>query len=215
MSRLKNFCAVMIGAPGSGKGTISGRLVKQFQFSYIASGDILRNNIKDQTELGRNAQKYINGGQLVPDNLMIDCILESLKKCGDRWLLDGFPRTVNQAEKLWTVHKLDAVVHLDVPFDVIIDRIKGRWVHIPSGRVYNIGFNEPKVPFKDDVTGEDLVQRDDDKPEAVRARLEVYANCTKPVLEFYKSKRILSEFKGRTSDEIWPNVKRFFDGKIV
>lgn len=118
---------------------------------------------------------------------------------------------MGQADALWKVQPVDVVVNLVVPFEVIIDRVKNRWVHLPSGRVYNIGFNTPKVEGKDDETGEDLVQRPDDKPEAVRKRLEIYESVTRPVIEFYKAKGILKEFEGRTSDEIWPKVTAYLD----
>lgn len=113
---------------------------------------------------------------------------------------------MTQADALGKVQPIDLVVNLNVPFDVIVDRVKGRWVHVPSGRVYNLEFNAPKVPGKDDVTGEDLIQRDDDKPEVVRKRLEEYEKMTMPVIDFYKKIGILQEFKGKTSDEIWPHV---------
>lgn len=209
------FRAVIIGAPASGKGTVSGRIVKNFNLKHISSGDILRQNIEDKTTLGSEAKKYIESGQLVPDSFMIDCILDRLKNLNsNNWLLDGFPRTNVQAQKLWDVQPVDAVLHLIVPFDVIIERVQGRWIHLPSGRVYNIGFNEPKVAGKDDETGELLVQRPDDKPEAVLKRLEIYDSITKPVLEFYEAKNIVTAFTGKTTDEIWPKVKEFLDKKI-
>ncbi|KAK9889112.1 hypothetical protein WA026_004383 [Henosepilachna vigintioctopunctata] len=139
---------------------------------------------------------------------MVKFIANELKQIrSSTWLLDGFPRTIGQAKALWEVQKLDVVLNLVVPFDVIIDRVKGRWVHLPSGRVYNNNFNAPVVPGKDDVTGEDLVQREDDNPTVVLKRLEQYEKLTRPVVEFYKDKGILNEFEGRTSDEIWPKVK--------
>ncbi|KAJ8960538.1 hypothetical protein NQ318_013826 [Aromia moschata] len=131
--------------------------------------------------IGIEAQKYIKEGKLVPDDVMIKFISSELKKVQNpAWLLDGFPRTVAQAKALWDIEKLDLVINLDVPFQIIIDRVKGRWVHLPSGRVYNVGFNAPKVPGKDDVTGEPLVQRDDDKPEVVLKRLEQYEKNDTP-----------------------------------
>nr|AEE61758.1 unknown [Dendroctonus ponderosae] len=137
---------------------------------------------------------------------MIKFISEELNKIRPVWLLDGFPRTVAQAKALWEIYRLDVALNLVVPFPVIIDRVKGRWVHLPSGRVYNEGFNSPKVPGKDDVTGEPLIQREDDKPEVVQKRLEQYDQLTRPVIEFYRDKGILQEFSGNTSDEIWPKV---------
>lgn len=123
---------------------------------HLSCGDILRRHIQQQTPLGVTANKYMQNGQLVPDNLVIDCILDEVSNIGHQksWLLDGFPRTIEQANKLADFQKVDSVMNLVVPHDVIIDRVRNRWIHLPSGRVYNIGFNSPKVPFKDDVTGE-------------------------------------------------------------
>ncbi|KAJ2943801.1 hypothetical protein O0L34_g12330 [Tuta absoluta] len=204
--------ALILGAPGSGKGTISSRIVKKYHVEHISSGDKLRDHIEKQTDLGKEVKKYMTEGKLVPDEVMIKFMLTEMKKVGNKpWLLDGFPRTVAQANALWKVQPVDVVLNLVVPFDVIIDRVKNRWVHLPSGRVYNIGFNTPKVSGKDDVTGEELVQRPDDKPEAVLQRLEIYESVTRPVIEFYKQKNILKEFEGRTSDEIWPKVTAYLD----
>ncbi|CAH0698929.1 unnamed protein product [Spodoptera exigua] len=203
---------LILGAPASGKGTISSRIVKKYAVAHVSSGDKLRDHIEKQTDLGKEVKKYLNEGKLVPDDVMIKFMITELKKVEDKpWLLDGFPRTVGQADALWKVQPVDVVVNLVVPFEVIIDRVKNRWVHLPSGRVYNIGFNTPKVEGKDDETGEDLVQRPDDKPEAVRKRLEIYESVTRPVIEFYKAKGILKEFEGRTSDEIWPKVTAYLD----
>lgn len=203
---------LILGAPASGKGTISSRIVKKYNIEHVSSGDKLRDHIQKQTELGKQVKSYLNEGKLVPDDIMIKFMAAELQKVANKtWLLDGFPRTVEQANALWKVQPVDVVLNLVVPFDVIIDRVKNRWVHLPSGRVYNIGFNTPKVEGKDDVTGEDLVQRPDDKPEAVRKRLEIYDTITRPVIEFYKHKGILNEFEGRTSDEIWPKIVAYLD----
>lgn len=214
----KVFRAVIMGAPASGKGTISARICSHFKLHHLACGDILRQNIQLKTPLGEEAQKYISVGKLVPDELVIKCILDKIKEIPspseNTWLLDGFPRTIEQADKLADAEQLDAVLNLVVPHDVIIDRVKGRWVHLASGRVYNTDFNKPKVPFKDDVTGEPLVQRDDDKPETVKKRLEIYENFSKPLIEYYAKKKLLVEFEGRTSNEIWPKVQEFLKNKI-
>lgn len=203
---------LILGAPASGKGTISSRIVKKYNVAHVSSGDKLRDHIEKQTDLGKEVKSYLNDGKLVPDNLMIRFMITELKKVeGHSWLLDGFPRTVDQANALWKVQPVDVALNLVVPFDVIIDRVKSRWVHLPSGRVYNIGFNTPKVEGKDDITGEDLVQRPDDKPEAVQKRLEIYESVTRPVIDFYKDKGILKEFHGCTSNEIWPKVTTYLD----
>ncbi|CAB3231392.1 unnamed protein product [Arctia plantaginis] len=204
--------ALILGAPASGKGTISSRIVKKYNIAHVSSGDKLRDHIEKQTDLGKTVKTFLNEGKLVPDDVMIKFMVTELKKVEDQpWLLDGFPRTVGQADALWKVQPVDVVLNLVVPFEVIIDRVKNRWVHLPSGRVYNIGFNTPKVKGKDDITDEALVQRPDDKPEAVQKRLEIYESVTRPVIEFYTAKGILKEFHGRTSDEIWPKVTAYLD----
>lgn len=210
--KAKLLKTLILGAPASGKGTISSRIVKKYNVEHVSSGDKLRDHIEKQTDLGKEVKKYLNEGKLVPDNVMIKFMITELKKVENKpWLLDGFPRTVGQADALWKVQPVDVVLNLVVPFDVIIDRVKNRWVHLHSGRVYNVEFNAPKVAGKDDETGENLVQRPDDKPEAVRKRLEIYDSVTRPVIEFYKKKGILKEFEGRTSDEIWPQVTAYLD----
>lgn len=121
---------------------------------HLSCGDILRLNIQQKTLLGVTASKYMQNGQLVPDDLVIDCILDEVSRIGQQsWLLDGFPRTIEQANKLGEAQPLNSVMNLVVPHDIIVDRVKNRWIHLPSGRVYNIGFNSPKIPFKDDETG--------------------------------------------------------------
>ncbi|XP_044740955.1 GTP:AMP phosphotransferase AK3, mitochondrial [Chrysoperla carnea] len=207
---LKVFKIAILGAPASGKGTISSRILKNYEFKHVSSGDLLRLHIKNNTSLGIEAKKYIDQGQLVPDHFMVKFILSELTKLNNQsWLLDGFPRTRSQAEQLWSAQPLNFVINLEVPFEVIIDRVKGRFIHLPSGRVYNTDFNAPKVQGKDDVTGEDLIQREDDKPEAVKKRLQIYEEMTKPVVEFYKEKSILHTFQGKTTNEIWPKIVKF------
>ncbi|BES99583.1 unnamed protein product [Nesidiocoris tenuis] len=213
---IKNFRAVILGAPGSGKGTISSRIVRKFEMKHISSGDILRLNIEQKTPLGLDAQKYMKQGNLVPDEVMIGLIIGEIEKCKTgSWLLDGFPRTKKQAETLYSKAPVDTALNLIVPFDIIVDRIQKRWVHLPSGRVYNTDFNAPKVAGLDDVTGERLVQREDDTPAAVMKRLDVYSKTLGPVIEFYKSKGILEEFSGKASDEIWPMVYKYLSSHIA
>lgn len=203
---------VILGAPASGKGTISTRIISKFNFEHISVGDKLRLEIKNNTSLGIEAKKYVSSGALLPDSLVTQFVNEQIRKLGTKtWLLDGFPRSLSQAEALWELHHLDLVLNLDVPFDVIISRAKNRWVHLPSGRVYNLDFNAPKVFGKDDVTGDALVQRNDDRPEVLMKRLEVYDRLTKPVLDFYQKFNILQSFSGRTSDEIWPQIVQYLN----
>uniref|UniRef100_A0A1B6DIL6 GTP:AMP phosphotransferase, mitochondrial n=1 Tax=Clastoptera arizonana TaxID=38151 RepID=A0A1B6DIL6_9HEMI len=212
---MQSLRALILGAPGSGKGTISARIVRKFDMKHISSGDILRNNILNKTPLGVAAKKFVDIGQLVPDDIMIDVISNELNKnSNENWLLDGFPRTRLQAEELYKRAPVDVVINLVVPFEIIIERIKHRWIHLPSGRVYNLQFNAPKTPGIDDKTGEKLVQRKDDRPEAVQRRLEIYSKTVDPILELYKKKDILEEFHGKTSDEIWPQVYKFLSSHI-
>lgn len=203
--------AVIMGAPGSGKGTIAKRIINDFDMKFLSSGDILRSRNLAETEIGRECEKYIKHGTLVPDNIMNVMIFNELRKLqGQSWILDGFPRNLAQAEALHKPETMPMVViELVVPFEVIIERLKGRWIHMPSGRVYNMDFNKPKVPGKDDITGEPLVQRVDDHPETVMSRLQAYRNQTIAVCDFYKKKDLLVEFHGRESNEIWPHVRKF------
>ncbi|QQP52008.1 GTP:AMP phosphotransferase_ mitochondrial, partial [Caligus rogercresseyi] len=146
------------------------------------------------------AQSFVDNGELVPDDLMVDLVTSELKK------LESSPGSWT-AEILHDRTPVDVVINLDVPFETIIDRVKDRWVHPASGRIYNTLFNPPKVPGKDNETGEDLMQREDDKPESVRRRLEIFSESTKPVLDFYRSKGLCSDFKGTESKKIWPYVQ--------
>jgi len=201
-------CALIIGAPGSGKGTISNWIVRDFGLKHVSSGDLLRDHMNRGTTLGLEAKQFIAKGDLVPDETMVGLISSELKALtGQPWLLDGFPRTQPQAAALQSQTPVNVVINLDVPFDTIIDRIKDRWVHPGSGRIYNLVFSPPKVEGKDDVTGEDLIQREDDKPESVRNRLEVFSKNTKPVLDFYREKGVLMDFHGTESKKIWPHVE--------
>ncbi|XP_034175476.1 adenylate kinase 3 isoform X2 [Osmia lignaria lignaria] len=160
------------------------------------------------TELGKAVSSYVKSGKFVPDDVMISMIDKELESVGqENWLLDGFPRTLEQAEKLQKKHPVNLVLYLDVPNEVILNRVKNRWVHLPSGRVYNVGFNSPKVPGKDDVTGEPLSKREDDKVEIVQERLERYSEATKPLLTYYGNLGVLRNFRGNTTDEMWPHVK--------
>ncbi|XP_076025279.1 GTP:AMP phosphotransferase AK3, mitochondrial [Genypterus blacodes] len=209
------FRAVIMGPPGSGKGTVSGRITKTFQLKHVSSGDILRANVNAKTELGLLMKSCIDQGQLVPDGVMSRLILGDLRALGNTsWLLDGFPRTVAQAEALEDVYSVDTVINLNVPFQTIKQRLTSRWTHLPSGRVYNTDFNPPKVVGTDDVTGEALVQRDDDTPVTVMRRLKAYENQTEPVLEYFRCKGVLATFTGTETNKIWPHVEAFLHKKL-
>ncbi|XP_040213348.1 GTP:AMP phosphotransferase AK3, mitochondrial [Rana temporaria] len=209
------FRAVIMGPPGSGKGTISDRIIKHFALKHLSSGDLLRTNIQRKTEIGVVAKSYIDQGQLVPDNVITSLILQELHNMGEHnWLLDGFPRTVPQAQALDNAHQINTVINLNVPFQTIKDRLTARWIHAGSGRVYNTEFNPPKVSGIDDITGEPLIQREDDKPETVTKRLKGYEALTTPVLEYYQNKGVLETFTGTETNKIWPHVLAFLRTKL-
>ncbi|KAM5194709.1 GTP:AMP phosphotransferase AK3, mitochondrial [Mantella aurantiaca] len=209
------FRAVIMGPPGSGKGTISDRIVKHFALKHLSSGDLLRLNIQRKTEIGVVAKSYIDQGQLVPDDVITSLILQELNNIGEHnWLLDGFPRTVPQAQALDNAHQINTVINLNVPFQTIKDRLTARWIHAASGRVYNTEFNPPKVSGIDDITGEPLIQREDDKPETVTKRLKGYEALTRPVLEYYQNKGVLETFSGTETNKIWPHVLAFLRTKL-
>ncbi len=179
---------ILLGPPGAGKGTQAGFIRERFRIPQISTGDMLRAAVKAGTGLGKAAKKVMDSGQLVSDDIIIGLVKERLKDhdCGNGCLFDGFPRTVPQAEAMRNSGvDLDFVIEIDVDEDEIIQRMSGRRVHPGSGRVYHVKFNPPKVPGKDDVTGEPLIQRDDDKEETVRRRLEVYRQQTRPLVDYY------------------------------
>jgi adenylate kinase len=179
---------ILLGPPGAGKGTQATFLTKHFGIPQISTGDMLRAAVKAGTPLGLAAKKVMDAGKLVSDDIIIGLVKERLTQpdCAKGYLFDGFPRTIPQAEALRDagVH-IDFVLEIDVPAEDIITRMSGRRAHLASGRTYHVKFNPPKVEGKDDVTGEPLVQRDDDREETVRKRLEVYLAQTRPLEEFY------------------------------
>lgn len=179
---------ILLGAPGAGKGTQAAFITDKYGIPQISTGDMLRAAVKAGTPLGLEAKKVMDAGQLVSDEIILGLIKERLKQpdCAKGFLFDGFPRTIPQAEALRTQGvDLDYVLEIDVPDEEIIKRMSGRRVHLASGRTYHVTFNPPKVDGKDDATGEALVQREDDKEETVRKRLDVYHSQTKPLVEFY------------------------------
>ena len=181
---------ILLGAPGAGKGTQAAFICKQFGIPQISTGDMLRAAVKAGTPLGLQAKAVMEAGQLVSDGLIINLVKERIAQpdCANGFLFDGFPRTIAQADALKDAGvKLDHVLEIDVPFDAIIERISGRRSHLPSGRTYHIKFNPPKVEGKDDVTGEALIHRDDDKEETVKKRLEVYSQQTCPLVDYYRN----------------------------
>ncbi|WP_457280757.1 adenylate kinase [Polaromonas sp. P5_D5] len=181
---------ILLGAPGAGKGTQATFICQKYGIPQISTGDMLRAAVKAGTQLGIEAKKIMDSGALVSDDLIINLVKERIAQpdCAKGFLFDGFPRTIPQADAMKSAGvKLDYVLEIDVPFDAIIERMSGRRSHPASGRTYHVKFNPPKVEGKDDVTGEPLIQRDDDKEETVRKRLEVYSAQTRPLVEYYSS----------------------------
>lgn len=180
---------ILLGGPGAGKGTQANFIKENYQIPQISTGDMLRAALKEGTELGLKAKEYMDAGKLVPDDVIIGLVKERIKEpdCEKGFLFDGFPRTIPQADALKEAGvPVEAVVDIDVPDAEIIKRMSGRRVHLTSGRTYHIVFNPPKEEGKDDVTGEPLVQRDDDHEETVRKRLDVYHAQTEPLIDYYK-----------------------------
>ena len=181
---------ILLGAPGAGKGTQATFICQKYGIPQISTGDMLRAAVKAGTPLGVQAKTIMDAGGLVSDDLIINLVKERITQadCANGFLFDGFPRTIPQADAMKAAGvKLDYVLEIDVPFDAIIDRMSGRRSHPPSGRTYHVKFNPPKVAGVDDVTGEPLVQREDDKEETVKKRLEVYSAQTRPLVEYYSA----------------------------
>ena len=179
---------ILLGAPGAGKGTQAAFICRKFGIPQLSTGDMLRAAVKAGSPMDIAAKKVMDAGGLVSDDIIIGLVKERIAQpdCASGFLFDGFPRTIPQADAMKSVGvKLDAVVEIDVPDAAIIERMSGRRVHIASGRTYHVKFNPPKVAGKDDATGEDLIQRDDDKAETVRKRLDVYQSQTRPLVAYY------------------------------
>jgi adenylate kinase len=179
---------ILLGAPGAGKGTQATFICKKYGIPQISTGDMLRAAVKAGTPLGLQAKAVMDSGALVSDDIIIGLVKERIKEadCANGFLFDGFPRTIPQADAMKAAGvKLDYVLEIDVPFDAIIERMSGRRSHPASGRTYHVKFNPPKVEGKDDVTGEPLIQREDDKEETVKKRLDVYSAQTRPLVDYY------------------------------
>lgn len=181
---------ILLGGPGAGKGTQANYMKEKYDIPQISTGDMLRAAVKAGTELGKAAKKVMDAGGLISDEIIMGLIKERVKEddCKNGYLFDGFPRTLVQADALKTEGiAIDAVVEIDVDDAEIIKRMSGRRVHLASGRTYHVTFNPPKVEGKDDETGEDLVQRDDDQESVVKNRLEIYHDQTEPLINYYSS----------------------------
>lgn len=205
---------ILLGAPGAGKGTVAKMLTAIDGSVQISTGDILRAAVKDGTELGKKAEAFMKAGDLVPDDLIMGIMKERLKEddCKNGYLLDGFPRTIPQAEQLKTMleemgEKLDAAVNLDVPRDVILDRLTTRRTCTSCGAIYNVKSNPPKEEGKCDKCGGPVVQRDDETEEAISNRLDVYNEKTAPLAGFYEKEGLLMNVNATSSDAVVSAIK--------
>ncbi len=206
---------MLLGPPGGGKGTQAKFIQESLNIPQISTGDMLRENVKNKTSLGNKAKEYMNNGELVPDDVILNMMKDRLQKkdCDNGYILDGFPRTIPQADGLSSLlsdinQDLNIVILLNISSDIIVKRMGGRRVHPDSGRVYHVEHNPPKISNKDDITGEDLIIRPDDQEETVRKRLEVYHKQTAPLIDFYTKLSILKEVDaGGSIDSIKARIK--------
>ena len=207
---------IMLGAPGAGKGTQAKMIAEKCGLTHISTGDIFRANIKNGTELGAKAKEYMDKGLLVPDELVCDLVVDRIQQadCEKGYILDGFPRTIPQAEALENAlnaieQKLDYAIDIDVPDENIINRMSGRRACVGCGATYHVLFNPTKVEGKCDVCGESLILRDDDKPETVKKRLDVYHTQTQPLIDFYTERKVLVEVDGTQSmDKVFDDIMK-------
>ena len=207
---------IMLGAPGAGKGTQAKMIAEKCGIPHISTGDIFRANINNGTELGAKAKEYMDKGLLVPDELVCDLVVDRIQQadCEKGYILDGFPRTIPQAEALENAlnaieQKLDYAIDIDVPDENIINRMSGRRACVGCGATYHVLFNPTKVEGKCDVCGESLILRDDDKPETVKKRLDVYHTQTQPLIDFYTERKVLVEVDGTQSmDKVFDDIMK-------
>jgi len=206
---------ILLGPPGAGKGTQAERLTDDFNLPYIATGELLRQAVRDETELGRKAKAFMDAGELVPDDIISGVILQALgrSEAQDGFLLDGFPRTVQQADALEqgladVDRELTAAILIEAPDEEVIRRLSGRRVSVKTGRVYHLEFDPPKHEGRCDVDGSRLVQREDDKPETIVNRLKVYHEQTKPLVQYYEDRGLLRRFDGtRSPTEVHDHIR--------
>ena len=207
---------IMLGAPGAGKGTQAKKIADLCNIPHISTGDIFRANIKQGTELGKKAKTYMDAGDLVPDELVCDLVVDRIQQddCTKGFILDGFPRTIPQAEALTNAlnaieQKMEYALNIDVPDENIIHRMAGRRACVGCGATYHVEFNPTKKEGICDVCGEELILRDDDKPETVKNRLNVYHEQTKPLIEYYNKENITHTIDGtQTMDEVFNDIRK-------
>lgn len=208
------FKCVIMGPPASGKHTMSTRIGQTFKATHISAGATLKKHIEKGSSLGKSAEK-IYGKWMVEDEPMIEMMKLAVEAAPNLPIvISGFPRNLYQGVTFWGITKFNLAINLMVPFELLVDRAKKRWIHKPSGRVYNIDFKPPKVPFKDDETGEDLVQREDDKLANLFEKLREYEANVLPVLDFYREVGILQDYKAVNAGEIWPKIKNALENFI-
>lgn len=205
---------IMLGAPGAGKGTQAKKIADKYSIPHISTGDIFRANIKEGTELGKKAKTYMDQGLLVPDDLVVDLVVDRVQQsdCSNGYVLDGFPRTIPQAESLDTAleklnDKIDFAINVEVPDENIIRRMSGRRACLGCGATYHIEHIPPKKEGICDTCGKELVLRDDDKPETVKKRLDVYHEQTQPLIDYYTKKNVLAEVDGtKDMEEVFQDI---------
>ncbi len=195
---------VLLGPPGAGKGTIAGIVREKLGIPHISTGDLFRAAIKNETPLGLKVKAILASGELVPDSVTVDMVKEriALPDCAKGMLLDGFPRTVYQADELAKMVKIDHVVNFSLSEESVVKRLSGRRMCVSTGKIYHIIYNPPKVEGKDDETGEPLIQRDDDKEDAIRNRLKVYQESTEPLITYYRDKGLLKTIDASAAPDV-------------
>ena len=206
---MKNI--ILLGAPGAGKGTQAAMIAEEFKVPHISTGDILRRNMKEGTPLGLKAKAFVDSGGLVPDEVVIGLVEDRLSQedCKNGYILDGFPRTIAQAEALDKVARIDLAINIDVPFETIIDRLGGRRVCV-CGETYHVSMLNGETTCK--RCGKELFIRDDDKPETVKNRLKVYSDQTQPLIDYYRSQNKVVDIKANgTKEEIFADIKKVLE----
>ncbi|MFX0141641.1 MAG: adenylate kinase [Candidatus Hodarchaeota archaeon] len=199
---------ILLGPPGAGKGTQARKIVERYNVIHLSTGDMLRQAVREETTLGKTAKGYMESGQLVPDELVIGIIKERLEKpdCKNGYILDGFPRTLKQAEALDKIEKIDTVIFIDVPFEELVHRLAGRWSCPKCGAVYNLKYTPPEKKVQDnwicDSCMNILIQREDDTEHIVRNRIKTYQNQSEPLIKYYRKKNLLQDINGTGNIDI-------------